>query len=94
MKYIKFNPEPLPSIDEKHYLKLDINKYSTALDNMDLPLVGKCHPNYILNKIHSEVSLCNYLYDDHESVMIFLFSLEDLCEYCIDQECNICWDLS
>jgi hypothetical protein len=94
MKQIKFNPTSLALLDDKYYIKLDLNRYSTALENMNIPLKGECHPNFILNKIYSEVTLCNYIYDDSESIIYFLFSLEDLCEYCIDQECNISWDVT
>lgn len=93
MKFIKFNPNRSKFVDDTYQIKLDYKKYIGALENMNLPIKGECHPNFILNKIYSEVTLCNYIYDDCESVILFLFSLEDLCEYCIDQECNVSWDV-
>lgn len=93
MKFIKFNPCRVKSVDDTYQIKLDYKKYIVALENMNLPINGECHPNFILNKIYSEVTLCDYIYEDSESVILFLFSLEDLCEYCIDQECNVSWNV-
>ena len=93
MKFIKFNPARVKFVDDTYQIKLDYKKYIIALENMNLPSIGECHPNFILNKIYSEVTLCDYIYEDSESVILFLFSLEDLCEYCIDQECNITWNV-
>jgi hypothetical protein len=78
MKQIKFNPTSLALLDDKYYIKLDLNRYSTALENMNIPLKGECHPNFILNKIYSEVTLSNYIYDDSESVIFFLFSFHSI----------------
>ena len=64
------------------------------LDEMNLPLFGKMHPEKFHKKLIAYIDISQDEYDMEEKIFEVLTELEDLCSECVSYESFIEWKVS